>query len=70
MMIRKCFISVLIALLITLSVAVVVSAEPTGGGGWPPSPGPRGRIIMLYEETVESPALPPVCVYPTEDEAE
>jgi len=69
MMIKKCFISVLIALLFTLSVAVVVSASPTTGGGWPPAP-PRGMSIMLYEETVECPELPPVCVYPTEDEAE
>jgi len=54
MMIKKCFISVLIALLLTLSVAVVVSADPGPGGGFPPGSPPGGRsmpITLLVEST-------------------
>jgi len=69
MMIKKCFISVLIVLVFILSVTVIVSASPDTGGGIPPAIGPpRGMSIILTDEIVECPELPPVCVYPTEEE--
>ncbi|MCL2571992.1 MAG: hypothetical protein FWE11_06275 [Defluviitaleaceae bacterium] len=70
MMIKKWFVSVLIALVFILSLAVVVSAEPHVGGGTPPGSPPGGRSIMLCDEIVEYPELLPVCMYPVEDEAE